>query len=95
MSNFFITIADWNIPEILLVLSVALVIIDYFFPIDFPAFLGYFCFALGIFFLLPLSIFLSLLVAIAVFVALLLLHQNWWGKYLENAHTVPPSKPNE
>ena len=76
-----------NFPymEVLFTLAVALILIDYFFPVDYPAFLGYLCLAGGIYFALPLPAVPSLLLGLSVWVILLLLHQFCFSKYLTNA----------
>lgn len=71
--------------EILFIASVALILIDYFFPVDYPAYLGYFCFAAGMFFAVPFGVWTSLVVAILIFIVLLVLHRVWFSRYLTNA----------
>jgi membrane protein implicated in regulation of membrane protease activity len=80
--------SNWPYMETLFILSVVLVLIDYFFPVDFPAFLGYLCFAGGAFFAMPLPAVPSLLLALSVWVILLLLHVVWFSRYLTNAPNV-------
>ena len=77
-------LADYPMVETLLGLAVLLVLIDYFFPTDFPAHLGYFCFAAAVFFMMPLPVMASLLIALAVWATMAVLHHTWWGKYLDN-----------
>ena len=79
------TLMDWNIMPILFGVAVLLILIDYFFPVDYPAYLGYFCFAAGMFFALPFGILISLILAVAIWIVLLVLHRVWFSRYLTNA----------
>jgi membrane protein implicated in regulation of membrane protease activity len=79
-----------NLPTVpvmtgLFIASVALILIDYFFPVDFPAYLGYLCFAAGMFFALPLTVVPSLIAAAVIFLLLLFFHVRLFSKYLTNA----------
>jgi membrane protein implicated in regulation of membrane protease activity len=79
-----------NLPTVpvmtgLFVAAVALILIDYFFPVDFPAYIGYLCFAAGMFFALPLTFLPSLIVAIVIFLLLLFFHFTLFSQYLTNA----------
>lgn len=79
-----------NLPTVpvmtgLFIASVALILIDYFFPVDFPAYLGYLCFAAGMFFALPLTFIPSLIISIVIFIVLLIFHFALFSKYLTNA----------
>jgi membrane protein implicated in regulation of membrane protease activity len=79
-----------NLPTVpvmigLFIASVALILIDYFFPVDFPAYIGYLCFAAGMFFALPLTFIPSLIVAIVIFLLLLFFHFALFSQYLTNA----------
>ena len=85
MTDFLIWLSDWPAMEILFGFAIALVLIDYFFPVDWCAYLGYLCFAGGVFFALPMTATPSLLAALLVFALLLLLHKVWFSKYLTNA----------
>lgn len=87
MSNLIITLIDLHIPELLLVSSLVLILLDYFLPIDFLAFLGYISFAAGMFFYVPFNILYSLLFSLAIALVLFMLHAIWWGKYLSNIHS--------
>jgi len=73
--------------EILMVLGVVLVLIDYYFRTDVPAHFGYLCFALSFYFALggrftPIT---GLFVALGVWVLLELLHCLFFSKFLTNA----------
>lgn len=79
-----------NLPTIpvmtgLFIAAVVLILIDYFFPVDFPAYIGYLCFAAGMFFALPLTFVPSLIVAIVIFLLLLFFHVRLFSQYLTNA----------
>ncbi len=76
---------DFPVMPILFLLAVALILIDYFFPVDFPAYLGYLLFALGMFWAFPLGPALSLLASLLIFALLLVLHRFWFSRYLTNA----------
>ena len=87
MSNLILTLIDLHIPELLLISSLVLILLDYFLPIDFLAFLGYISFALGMFFYAPFGVLYSLVFSIVVALVLFMLHAVWWGKYLSNIHS--------
>jgi membrane-bound ClpP family serine protease len=72
----------WHAGEILIGLSVVLILIDYFFPTDVPCHFGYFCFAAGMFFLLPLNLVLSLAASVAIWIVLGVSHQVWFRRFL-------------
>jgi membrane protein implicated in regulation of membrane protease activity len=82
-----------NLPTVpvmtgLFIAAVALILIDYFFPVDFPAYIGYLCFAAGMFFALPLPLLASLITAIIIFIVLLFFHVRLFSHYLTNAQGV-------
>ena len=85
MDDLLLTLADWHVMELLFGLSVVLILIDYFFPVDYPAYIGYLCFALGMFFALPFTVLPSALMSLGIWVGLLLLHRVWFSRYLTNA----------
>ena len=85
MTELLIRLAGYPVMEILFVLAVVLVLIDYFFPVDYPAFIGYLCFALGVFFAAPWRWGLSLVAAVATWALLLVLHRFWFARFLTNA----------
>lgn len=86
MTDFLLTLSNWPMMEILFILGVVLILIDYFFPVDFPAYLGYLCFAGGMFFAVPFTAVPSLVTGAAIWVVLLILHKLWFYKFLTNAH---------
>lgn len=86
--------AAWHAPWWLLSSAVVLILIDMFFPTDWPARLAYFLAAAGMFFLINLSVLASLIVAIAIWIGLELLHHFWWGKYLKNAPAPDMNQPS-
>jgi membrane protein implicated in regulation of membrane protease activity len=96
MQEWLLTMADWHVMEWLFVAAVVLILIDYYFPVDYPAYLGYLCFAGGMFFALPLPVVPSALIAVAIFVICLLLHWFWFSKYLTNAQEdrASPGEPS-
>ena len=85
MTDFLARLADYPVMEVMFILAVLLVLIDYFFPVDYPAFLGYLCFAGGIFFAAPWTWGPSLVAAVVVWVALLVMHRLWFTSFLTNA----------
>ena len=86
------TLIDWHAMEILFVAAVALILIDYFFPVDFAAYIGYLCFAAGMFFALPLGPVLSLIIAVAIWALLLALHRFFFSRVLTNAPGVEANR---
>ncbi len=86
MEDALIRLHDLHVPEILLAASVLLVLVDYYFPIDYPAFIGYVCFAAGAFFYLPLGPVGSALAAAGFLVLLLILHRLLFARFLTNAY---------
>jgi membrane protein implicated in regulation of membrane protease activity len=79
-----------NLPTVpvmtgLFIAAVVLILIDYFFPVDFPAYIGYLCFSAGMFFALPLTFIPSLIAAIVIFFLLLFFHVQLFSQYLTNA----------
>lgn len=82
------TLAETNLPimPILFGLAVLLILVDYFFPVDYPAYLGYLSFAAGMFWAVPFGPVVSLGASLGIFLLLLLLHRIWFGRYLTNAH---------
>ncbi len=85
MLDFLINLPTVPVMIGLFIASVVLILIDYFFPVDFPAYIGYLCFAAGMFFALPLTFMPSLVVAIAIFLVLLFFHVRLFSQYLTNA----------
>lgn len=82
------TLAETDLPimPILFGLAVLLILIDYFFPVDYPAYIGYLCFAAGMFWAVPFGPVTSLVSSLVIFVLLLVLHRLWFSRYLTNAH---------
>ena len=85
MNNLVLTLVNWHVMEILFVLAIVLILIDYFFPVDYPAYIGYLCFAAGMFFALPFTVLPSLLAALGIWILLLVLHRVWFTRFLTNA----------
>ena len=80
----------WNSTAViygLFVLSVVLVLIDLLFPTDWPCHLGYVCFSIGMFLVLPMTPVWSLALAIGTWLALLLLHFRFFRTFLLNAES--------
>ena len=77
-----------NQPFVLWLLStgaVLAILVDYFFPVDWVAYLGYGLFAIFIGATVPVPPALSLVVMLAVGALMLLLHMFVFSKYLTNA----------
>lgn len=85
MTDLLITLSNYPVMEIAFALAVILVLVDYLFPVDYPAFIGYLCFAIGVFFALPWTWGPSLAVALVTWVLLLVLHRLWFTRFLTNA----------
>ena len=85
--DFLANVAATDLPlmPLLFIAAVVLILVDYFFPVDFPAYLGYLAFAAGMFWAFPLGPTLSLVASILLFLALLALHRVWFSRYLTNA----------
>ena len=89
MATFLATLPALTVMTVLFIAAVILILIDYFFPVDYPAYLGYACFALGAFFVFPFGVSLSMFASLVVFAVLLTLHMLWFSRYLTNAPTRP------
>ena len=78
----------------LLLAAIALIVIDAFFPTDWPARLGYFLAAAALFFLIPLPPIGSLIAAVLIWIGLELCHRFCWGEILREEtlvrNTTPP-----
>lgn len=85
MADFLLRLSDFPLMEIFFVAAVALILIDYLFPVDWAAYLGYLCFALGMFWAVPFGPWTSLLVSLLAWLVLLLLHRVWFSRFLTNA----------
>ncbi|MCA9836121.1 MAG: hypothetical protein KC422_04380 [Trueperaceae bacterium] len=90
MYDFFLQLQNWHAMEISFIVAVALILIDYFFPVDFPAYIGYFFFAFGLFFAMPFGPLLSGLFALGSFLLLLAMHVVWFSRFLTNAPGMNP-----
>lgn len=76
-----------NQPTVLWLLfgsAVGLVLIDYLFPIDWPAYVGYALFAVFMGATVPFNATVSLLSMVAVLSLMLTLHKAIFSKYLTN-----------
>ena len=65
--------------------AIGLVLIDYLFPVDWPAYVGYALFGVFIGATVPLSVAYSGLSMVVVFGLMLLLHKTVFSRYLTNA----------
>ncbi len=77
-----------NQPTVLLALfggSILLILIDYLFPVDWPAYIGYVLFSIFIGATVPLNLTFSLISMLAVFSLMLTLHKAVFSRYLTNA----------
>lgn len=70
---------------ICLVIGFSLVLIDYLFPVDWPAYLGYFMFGLACFFGTSHDITRSTFWFFGVFFGLLIAHKFIFSRFLTNA----------
>lgn len=85
MNDLLMNLSIYPVMELAFALAVVLVLIDYLFPVDYPAFIGYLCFAVGGFFALPWTWGPSLAAAVAIWALLLVLHRLWFTRFLTNA----------
>lgn len=85
MEEFLLFLNQPLVLVILFVGAIVLVLIDYLFPVDWPAYVGYVLFALFIGATAPVSPLLSLLAMVAVVSLMLTLHKAIFSKYLTNA----------
>ena len=76
---------DCHAFYIALILGILLVLIDYFFPVDWAAYLGYLFFGLAAFFGVQENLYHSLYWFGGVFVGLLILHKLIFSRFLTNA----------
>ncbi len=75
--------------------AIVLVLIDWFFPVDWPAFLGYALFAVFVGATVPAIPVLSLAIIVIVFVLMLVLHEFLFSRFLTNAPKFEcPTEPN-
>ena len=65
--------------------AIGLVLIDYLFPVDWPAYFGYALFGIFVGATVPLSAMMSLVAMVAVFCLMLVLHKLIFSRYLTNA----------
>ena len=92
-----------HVPELLAVVAGVLILVDYFFPTDWPAHVGYVAFSGSMFFvayMYGLAPVWSLVVAGITWLVLCYLHRVLFRRYLENAPGTPgyegdqPEEPN-
>lgn len=85
MTDLLLKLSNYPMMEILCIAAVALVLIDYLFPVDWAAYLGYLCFALGMMWAVPFGPLGSVITALVIWVLLLFLHKIWFSRFLTNA----------
>ncbi|MGH9380922.1 MAG: hypothetical protein ACRD2Z_09970 [Thermoanaerobaculia bacterium] len=85
MTDLLLKLSSYPLMEVFLIAAVVLVLVDYFLPVDWAAYLGYLCFALGMFWAFPFGPLGSLLTALAAWALLLILHKVWFSRFLTNA----------
>lgn len=85
MTDLLLRLSSYPLMEAFFVAAVVLVLVDYFFPVDWAAYLGYLCFALGMLWAVPFGPLGSLVVALVIWVLLLILHKVWFSRFLTNA----------
>ncbi len=93
MNEILSTLDSWYAMEILFVASVALILIDYFFTVDYPAYIAYFCCAAGVFLAVPWELPLRVAVFLGIWILLLALHRVWFTRFLTNAHEARSEEP--
>jgi hypothetical protein len=89
MTELLMDLAPWTLMEISAIAVVVLVLIEHFFPVDFPAYIGYLCFALAMVFGVPLGFMPSVLAALGIWLVLLFLHNLWFIHFITNPRDVP------
>ena len=85
MEDFFLFLNQPIVLWSLITASVLLILVDYLFPVDWPAYLGYIAFSLFLGATVPLSPFSSLIFMAGVFILILALHEFLFAKFLTNA----------
>jgi len=85
MYELILQLQNWRIMEISFITAIVLILIDYFFPVDYPAYIAYGLFGLGMFLALPFGPLLSFLFAIGLVLLLLAMHIVWFSHFLTNA----------
>ena len=88
MTEILTKLDQWHAMEIFFVASIVLILVDYFFKVDYPAYFGYLCCAAGLFLAVPFELPLRALVGIGTWILLLVLHRVWFTHFLTNAHDV-------
>jgi vacuolar-type H+-ATPase subunit I/STV1 len=85
MEDFLLALNQPIILWSLFTASVVLILIDYFFPVDWPAYIGYVAFSFFIGATISLPPIGSLICIPGVFILLLVLHEMLFSRYLTNA----------
>lgn len=85
MEAFLLLVNDPVVLWSILASSVGLVMIDWFFPVDWPAYLGYGLFAVFVGATIPVSPFMSLVAIFLVLLSMLVLHEMFFTRFLTNA----------
>lgn len=85
MEDFFLFLNQPIVLWSLITASVLLILVDYLFPVDWPAYLGYIAFALFLGATVPLSPTLSLIFMAGIFVVILVLHEFIFARFLTNS----------
>jgi membrane protein implicated in regulation of membrane protease activity len=83
---------QFHVPEALAIVGALLVLIDYFFPTDWPAHLGYVLFAASLFFvayMYGLAPLWSLVASLVSWILLEFMHRLFFRELLENAPGTP------
>ncbi len=83
-----VRLQDNHVHWYLLVVGVVLILIDYYFRTDLPAYLAYFVFGIVVFFMVSFTPAMSAVAGVATWLGLNILHWTWFGKYLHTIHDV-------
>lgn len=86
MNELLATLDQWHAMEVCFVTSVALILIDYYFTVDYPAYFAYLLCGTGVFLAAPAEPGLRLAAGAGTLGLLLVLHRFWFSRYLTNAH---------
>ena len=76
---------QYHLDWIFAALAILMIWIDYYFFVDWPAFVGYLLFGLAAIIMAPFTLGVSVAVGCGIFVLFLFLHVLVFSKYLTNA----------
>jgi len=86
MNELLMTLDRWHAMEACFVVSIALILIDYFFTVDYPAYIAYLLCGAGVFLAVPAELPVRCAAGVGAFVVLLVRHRVWFSQFLTNTH---------